>query len=558
MRDHSAEALQQLQKRPTDEEIAYAHLLWGENLTLGENAMNLILGHIDCFVSQSRGNERVKQVNLYPHALTGYTEEEWDKFGEAIGNLQKLGTIQICPERKHDDGASEVVPILNWEILARILGHVRQRIALSVTRKAPWREEDYRSLARAIRGHPTIRHFEGGEYFPYECVDTLYSALATLPALESLLFSNTLRPEDESTCAHPESLAELLRVPSLRSVCFSNFYFTCALWQATANALMEGTAITELKFVRISTEESASIIATGLSRNTSVTSIIVYHGNAPALFDALAMALPSNSTIRDLSFLFGSLSAEQLPPIFLALGKNSGLKALKVDMSDSMDESLSTALRDGLGMNETLESLELNSVPLCADNDDLFRRAFSFLRINKALKSMVVVVKDDAKESFVSALRLDVATMLQENISLETLTIRRWNMKIKAEEYLVLITTLQHNKMLKSLNFKVRRSHRLTLNDDEDKQMAALLQKNYALESLPDIDLEKRPRDVNAILRLNAAGRRYLIEDGSSISKGVKVLSAVSNEINCVFLHLLENPRLCDRSAVETVRNNTL
>jgi hypothetical protein len=46
---------------------------------------------------------------------------------------------------------------------------------------------------------------------------------------------------------------------------------------------------------------------------------------------------------------------------------------------------------------------------------------------------------------------------------------------------------------------------------------------------------------VKAILRLNAAGRRYLIKDGSSISKGVDVLSAVSDEIDCVFLHLLEN-----------------
>jgi hypothetical protein len=57
---------------------------------------------------------------------------------------------------------------------------------------------------------------------------------------------------------------------------------------------------------------------------------------------------------------------------------------------------------------------------------------------------------------------------------------------------------------------------------------------------------------VKAILRLNAAGRRYLIKDGSSISKGVDVLSAVSDEIDCVFLHLLENPNLCDRRAAET------
>ena len=29
------------------------------------------------------------------------------------------------------------------------------------------------------------------------------------------------------------------------------------------------------------------------------------------------------------------------------------------------------------------------------------------------------------------------------------------------------------------------------------------------------------------------------------------MLSHVKNDINCVFLHLLENPRLCDRKAVE-------
>jgi hypothetical protein len=44
-----------------------------------------------------------------------------------------------------------------------------------------------------------------------------------------------------------------------------------------------------------------------------------------------------------------------------------------------------------------------------------------------------------------------------------------------------------------------------------------------------------------------------MVQDGSSISKGVKVLSRVNYDINCVFLHLLENPRLCDRSAVEMV-----
>jgi hypothetical protein len=76
--------------------------------------------------------------------------------------------------------------------------------------------------------------------------------------------------------------------------------------------------------------------------------------------------------------------------------------------------------------------------------------------------------------------------------------------------------------------------------------------KNYGLEHfIPDISCTD-DRVIKAILRLNSVGRRYLIEDESSVSKGVDVLSAVSDDINCVFLHLLENPSLCKRRAAET------
>jgi hypothetical protein len=50
----------------------------------------------------------------------------------------------------------------------------------------------------------------------------------------------------------------------------------------------------------------------------------------------------------------------------LAFGKNTGLKTLNLGGAfGSMDESLSTAMQIGLGMNETLESLKLNHVRLC-------------------------------------------------------------------------------------------------------------------------------------------------------------------------------------------------
>jgi hypothetical protein len=270
------------------------------------------------------------------------------------------------------------------------------------------------------------------------------------------------------------------------------------------------------------------------------------------------MALPLNSTLKELFLQVcrSDTAYVDWSPIFLALGQNTELKTLSVDLHFSMDETLCAAMQNGLGMNKTLESLELNRFPLCVDNADLMCRAFSFLRANKALKSLVVEVKESTMESSVSTFRTGIAAMLQENTSLVSLSIQCWNLiKIKAEEYLVFVTALKQNKTLKTL-IADRYKGRITLTDDEDKELAILLQKNYAMESLPDICMENRLGDVGAILQLNKAGRRYLIEDGSSISKGVKLLSAISNEIDCVFLHLLENPRLCDRSAVEAASDS--
>jgi hypothetical protein len=105
------------------------------------------------------------------------------------------------------------------------------------------------------------------------------------------------------------------------------------------------------------------------------------------------------------------------------------------------------------------------------------------------------------------------------------------------------------NKTLKSL--WIHQSNVPDLTDDEVKHLTSVVKKNYRLESLPRLDsADPRMRDVHSILRLNGAGRRYLKDGhGSVVSEGVGVLSAVSDDLNCVFLHLLENPSLCNRRA---------
>jgi hypothetical protein len=63
-------------------------------------------------------------------------------------------------------------------------------------------------------------------------------------------------------------------------------------------------------------------------------------------------------------------------------------------------------------------------------------------------------------------------------------------------------------------------------------QLVLILMKNYGLARLaPAIPCAV----VKAILRLARARRRYLIKNGSSISKGVDVLSAVCDEIEWYF-----------------------
>jgi hypothetical protein len=98
------------------------------------------------------------------------------------------------------------------------------------------------------------------------------------------------------------------------------------------------------------------------------------------------------------------------------------------------------------------------------------------------------------------------------------------------------------------------------------KQVISLVKKNYRLENLDEgLEAQDKTGEVGTILRLNQAGRRYLITDAGSIAKGVEVLVAVRDDLGCLFYHLLQNPLLCDlekmaafRSSASSPRNFTV
>jgi hypothetical protein len=114
------------------------------------------------------------------------------------------------------------------------------------------------------------------------------------------------------------------------------------------------------------------------------------------------------------------------------------------------------------------------------------------------------------------------------------------------EDYLAFVAAIQPNTTLQIFQLSGKN---FCLDDGEMKDFIAVLMKNFGLEAI--MELRHDSEDIRSIFDSNQAGCRYLVKDEPSISKGDDVLSRVRSNINSVFLHLLENPRLCDRGAVE-------
>jgi hypothetical protein len=180
---------------------------------------------------------------------------------------------------------------------------------------------------------------------------------------------------------------------------------------------MKDMAVTKLEFSECSYSaiECAAVMANGLARNTSVSCIKVERLRDEAFYSILVTAFASNSTLRQLELdRRNSNVGPDLSPIFLALRENTGIKNLIVGGFGSMDESLCTAIKDGLELNETLESLEINGAALIDAN--LWCRAFPF---SASLKGDVG--RNSSTESCGSAFCRHI---LQGNVSLESLSIR--------------------------------------------------------------------------------------------------------------------------------------
>jgi hypothetical protein len=107
-----------------------------------------ILEQIDFFVALSQGNDTIRTVNVRPYDADPGNYERWDKAGQGMANLKSLDVLGIY----FKDALGEP----DWEILARILPHIQNKIKIRIIGLDMEGTEEMRAFARAIQGRPGV------------------------------------------------------------------------------------------------------------------------------------------------------------------------------------------------------------------------------------------------------------------------------------------------------------------------------------------------------------------------------------------------------------------
>jgi hypothetical protein len=157
-----------------------------------------------------------------------------------------------------------------------------------------------------------------------------------------------------------------------------------------------------------------------------------------------------------------------------------------------------------------------------------------------------LVFNGEVENPHAIAIWLDTVTILVENVTLEVLAINNTR-DISPDNYFNALESLHTctNTTLKTLRLHPKLDS--VVEDGKIKHLISLVKKNFGLGNLDELfPAHDKTGEIGTILRLNQAGRHYLIEDAPSIAQGVEVLVAVRKNLGCLFYHLLENPLLCD------------
>ena len=88
----------------------------------------------------------------------------------------------------------------------------------------------------------------------------------------------------------------------------------------------------------------------------------------------------------------------------------------------------------------------------------------------------------------------------------------------------------------------------LSEREEDGEEFLNIIRNNVTMEEFDWMSFE-RPRwmqEYRALLRLNRAGRKYILQDPTNHQENLFVLSVTRDDLNCLYLHLRENPSICN------------
>jgi hypothetical protein len=588
--DRSTEIDEEEQTEEVDAEAmeVIRQSLRGTTLEIGDRGdVNGIFANARSFVKLSKGNDTVQEVLLYLYEDSCRDYKTLCVLVNGLGNLEGLRVLTILSmhvrrgyvhsdEEDDDVVDDDEVESLYQQAFASAFGRVRLPIELRLVGSYGWGRL-YFKLA-AIRGVSNIRSFRSFENaVSWEDADTLMAALASLPSLDHVTLGSFCRYYEEGNLPPVEEwlgLTNLLKSPSLRSIEFSKFKFTSSASRALLSAFEEGSSVTCLLFTNcnlvleddVDDNPQAATIVQALQRNSSVKCLSLVGNDFDGQFsDGITIALLINTTLVDLTLRVPSQEGGRwLQPLFVAMRINTTLKSLDVNEFHLTDDLVCGALRNALADNSVLESLALYSPDSLDDRSVIsWCKTLPFIRDSATLKSLKISFDEDEFDSDedefdsdgdefdsyedrfdspVANLSFNSVAMLKGNTTLECLDIKSDG--ISPDAYFAALESLQPSSTLKTLRLSPIIA---SMGEAEMNQVVSLVRKNYSLAVLDEgVSANDETGELGILLRLNQAGRRYLIEDAASITKGVEVLISVGDDIGCLFYHLLENPTLCD------------
>jgi hypothetical protein len=519
-----------------------------------------------------------------------FTSDRIDGVTTALSANKSVHVVELVIEERQGYDYTDL-----WSALGKVFNTMERLVELRITRRDPWdlyaglciasqcdrltelslrfnydlipgRRLDgtqLRMLAAALSSFVSLEILVLDEFAtetPDVDAGAVFDALSNLPKLRRM----TCNVASPSSTTHFEdgSLARFINNPSLRQLSFGYFYFDTANCNSIAEALSTETCLESLDLQSCEAEDEETLIQ-GLATNQTVKLLeMMSRSLSRSCYRALARVLSVNKTLTELRLEGAEAAVDaagEMKDFFFALQRNTTLKLLELD-DVSIHEDATSAMRECLALNTGLENIRFSRLEQYyhqvkeskCEQSTLLSQIAPFLVLNRTLKELTLFELDLSGDDFVL-----LAKVLADNVSLQRLEIRMQFQERSNEDAVTFASYIKRNRTLKYLDILCTGYNlaQYALCIESGDRIISELCRNYELQRMQispkhrDTHTRGQPewrQNLDAFLRLNMAGRRYLWQDASDRRACVGVLGEVSSNLNCLYLHLRENPLVCN------------